>query len=121
LTIIGNIGIIVDMNPKKPKTRKSTSAGISLEPDLTRQCRLLAEANGFQNLSNLVRFLLTQELKKAGGQSSLSLLEQPGKPMPQPHSGDAATEPLDPSAGGCKPPTRYMTAAEAKRQARSSN
>jgi hypothetical protein len=52
------------MNPKKPVARKSKSAGISLEPALIKQAKEFSEKNGFGSLSNYVRFLLTQELKR---------------------------------------------------------
>jgi hypothetical protein len=52
------------MNPKKPVARKSKSAGISLEPSLIKQAKEFSEKNGFGSLSNYVRFLLTQELKR---------------------------------------------------------
>ncbi len=63
------------MNPKKPIARKSKSAGISLEPELTRDARELAERMGFGSLSNYTRFLLTQELARARGEKSYKLNE----------------------------------------------
>jgi hypothetical protein len=69
----------VDMNPKKPTSRKSKSAGISLEPDLIKRSKEFAEKNGFGSLSNWVRFLLTQELSRAAGNPSYKL-EEVGKP-----------------------------------------
>ena len=104
------------MNPKKPKTRKSKSAGISLEPDLIKLGRGFAEENGFHNLSNLVRFLLTQELKKASGESSFSLLEsgEKGKAAPQKKSGECAGNILKPFDGGCEPPPQKTNKAKAQ-------
>jgi hypothetical protein len=67
------------MNPKKPISRKSKSAGISLEPDLIKRSKDFAEKNGFGSLSNWVRFLLTQELRRADGNPSYKL-EEIGKP-----------------------------------------
>jgi hypothetical protein len=67
------------MNPKKPISRKSKSAGISLEPDLIKRSKDFAEKNGFGSLSNWVRFLLTQELRRADGNLSYKL-EEIGKP-----------------------------------------
>lgn len=67
------------MNPKKPTSRKSKSAGISLEPDLIKRSKEFAEKNGFGSLSNWVRFLLTQELSRAEGKASYTLAENPGK------------------------------------------
>ena len=63
------------MNPKKPNSRKSKSAGISLEPDLIKRAKDFAEKNGFGSLSNLVRFLLTQELIRTDGETSYKLEE----------------------------------------------
>lgn len=63
------------MNPKKPISRKSKSAGISLEPDLIKRSKDFAEKNGFGSLSNWVRFLLTQELSRAAGNPSYKLEE----------------------------------------------
>lgn len=71
------------MNPKKPKSRKSKSAGISLEPDLIKRAKDFAEKNGFGSLSNLVRFLLTQELIRTDGETSYKLEEiKMGKAKP---------------------------------------
>jgi hypothetical protein len=67
------------MNPKKPISRKSKSAGISLEPDLIKRSKDFADKNGFGSLSNWVRFLLTQELRRADGNPSYKL-EEIGKP-----------------------------------------
>ena len=69
----------VDMNPKKPISRKSKSAGISLEPDVIKRSKVFAEKNGFGSLSNWVRFLLTQELSRAAGNLSYKL-EEVSKP-----------------------------------------
>ena len=69
----------IDMNPKKPISRKSKSAGISLEPDLIKRSKDFAEKNGFGSLSNWARFLLTQELRRADGNPSYKL-EEIGKP-----------------------------------------
>ena len=96
--------ILIDMNPKKPKTRKSRGAGISLEPDLIKVGRQFAEDNGFQNLSNLVRFLLTQELKKISGEQNFSLQQETGKEQSQP--GQGTKNILKPYAGGCRPPAQ---------------
>ena len=71
------------MNPKKPKSRKSKSAGISLEPDLIKRAKDFSEKNGFGSLSNLVRFLLTQELIRTDGETSYKLEEiKTGKAKP---------------------------------------
>lgn len=105
------------MNPKKPKSRKSKSAGISLEPDLIKRGKDFAERNGFGSLSNWTRFLLTQELSKADGKASYTLQENnPTDPLP--HIGGNAKNSLDPSAGGLnnRAPVQYQT----KRQANSS-
>ena len=67
------------MNPKKPISRKSKSAGISLEPDVIKRSKVFAEKNGFGSLSNWVRFLLTQELSRAAGNLSYKL-EEVSKP-----------------------------------------
>ena len=75
MTIVGGVLISVDMNPKKPISRKSKSAGISLEPDLIKGSKDFAEKNGFGSLSNWVRFLLTQELSRAAGNPSYKLEE----------------------------------------------
>ena len=64
MAIFGDACISVDMNPKKPVARKSKSAGISLEPALIKKAKEFSEKNGFGSLSNYVRFLLTQELKR---------------------------------------------------------
>jgi hypothetical protein len=50
--------------------------GISLEPDLKRAARQLAEQMGFGSLSNYTRFLLTQELARARGEKSYKLNEE---------------------------------------------
>lgn len=68
--------IVVDMNQKKSKSQKSESAGISLEPDLKRDARELAERMGFGSLSNYTRFLLTQELARARGEKCYKLNEE---------------------------------------------
>jgi len=65
------------MNEERRAARKSKSAGISLEPDLKREARLLAERMGFGSLSNYTRFLLTQELARARGETSYKLNEEP--------------------------------------------
>lgn len=70
------------MNPKKPKSRKSKSAGISLEPDLIKRAKDFAKKNGFGSLSNLVRFLLTQELSRAKGDPTYKLEESMGNAEP---------------------------------------
>lgn len=116
LTIFEAVLFSVDMNPKKPKSLKSKSAGISLEPDLIKRGKDFAEKNGFGSLSNWVRFLLTQELSRADGKVSYTLQES--SPMdPQPHNGGAASNTLNPSVGGSKTQgIRYPT----KRQAKSS-
>lgn len=89
------------MNPKKPKSRKAKSAGISLEPDLIKSAKDFAERNGFGSLSNWVRFLLTRELKRAEGNASYELTETtPGNPEPQPHSGEHPMKIVQPPAGG---------------------
>lgn len=54
------------MKPERRAARNSESAGISLEPDLKRAARQLAEQMGFGSLSNYTRFLLTQELARKG-------------------------------------------------------
>lgn len=100
LTIFDFAIFSVDMNPKKPKSRKSKSAGISLEPDLIKRSKEFAEKNGFGSLSNWVRFLLTQELSRADGNVSYKLTETPGKTSPQPHFGGNSTNIVQPSAGG---------------------
>ena len=79
MTIVGGVLFSVDMNPKKPISRKSKSAGISLEPDLIKRSKDFAEKNGFGSLSNWVRFLLTQELSRAAGNPSYKL-EEVSKP-----------------------------------------
>jgi hypothetical protein len=61
------------MTPKKRTARNSESAGISLEPDLKRNARQLAVQMGFGSLSNYTRFLLTQELARARGETSYKL------------------------------------------------
>jgi hypothetical protein len=43
-----------------------------------------------------------------------------GNTVPQPHSVGGVSNVIKPFAGGCDAPTRYATAAEEKRQARSS-
>ena len=58
----------VDMNPKIPKSRKSRSAGISLEPDLIRDSKEYAVKNGYGKLSVLVRKLLTDTINDAANQ-----------------------------------------------------
>ena len=55
----------VDMNPKKPKERKSRSAGISLEPDLISAGKDHAKKSGLVSLSSLVRVLLVKALNEA--------------------------------------------------------
>ena len=79
MTIVGGVLFSVDMNPKKPISRKSKSAGISLEPDLIKRSKDFAEKNGFGSLSNWVRFLLTQELSRAAGNPSYKI-EEVSKP-----------------------------------------
>ncbi len=64
------------MKPEKRVARNSESAGISLEPDLKRDARQLAEQMGFGSLSNYTRFLLTQELARARGERSYKLNEE---------------------------------------------
>jgi hypothetical protein len=64
------------MTPKRRTARNSESAGISLEPDLKRAARQLAEQMGFGSLSNYTRFLLTQELARARGEKSYKLNEE---------------------------------------------
>jgi hypothetical protein len=44
-----------------------------------------------------------------------------GNAVPQPHSVGGVSNVIKPFAGGCDAPMRYQTAAEAARQARSSN
>ena len=83
----------IDMNPKKPTSRKSKSAGISLEPDLIKRSKEFAEKNGFGSLSNWVRFLLTQELSRAEGKASYTLAENPGKTSCLSGVDDAIAEP----------------------------
>jgi hypothetical protein len=68
--------ILVDMDSEKSKSRNAQSAGISLEPDLKRAARQLAEQMGFGTLSNYTRFLLTQELARARGEKSYKLNEE---------------------------------------------
>jgi hypothetical protein len=65
------------MTEKRRAARNSESAGISLEPDLKREARQLAEQMGFGSLSNYTRFLLTQELARARGEKSYKLNEEP--------------------------------------------
>jgi hypothetical protein len=67
------------MSAKKPANRKSKNSGISLEPDLIKRSKDFAEKNGFGSLSNWVRFLLTQELSRAAGNTSYKL-EEIGNP-----------------------------------------
>lgn len=117
LTIIESGFYFVDMNPKKPKSRLSKSAGISLEPNLIKRGKDFAEKNGFGSLSNWTRFLLTQELSRAEGKASYTLQEN--SPIdPLPHNGGDAGNSLDPSVGGSnnQAPVKYKT----KRQANSS-
>jgi hypothetical protein len=64
------------MTPKRRSPRNSESAGISLEPDLKRDARQLAEQMGFGSLSNYTRFLLTQELARARGEKCYKLNEE---------------------------------------------
>jgi hypothetical protein len=64
------------MTERKRSSRNSESAGISLEPDLKRDARQLAEQMGFGSLSNYTRFLLTQELARARGEKSYKLNEE---------------------------------------------
>jgi hypothetical protein len=68
--------ILVDMDSEKSRSRKSASAGISLEPDLKREAKQLARQLGFGSLSNYTRFLLTQELARARGEKSFKLNEE---------------------------------------------
>ena len=72
------------MNPKKPAAKKAKSAGISLELDLIKRGKDFAKANGFGSLSNLVRFLITQELKKNEGETSYILREDESVPLAKP-------------------------------------
>jgi hypothetical protein len=103
------------MNPKKPKSRKSKSAGISLEPDLIKRGKDFAEKNGMKSLSNFVRFLLTQELSKAEGESSYMLSESPGKTIPQDCVSPVVVTP-ETSAGGhlTRPTTQYQKGGRRK-------
>jgi hypothetical protein len=64
------------MNPKLDPKQKSKSSGISLEPDLIKRGKVFAEKNGFGSLSNLTRFLLTQELNRSEGEPSYKLQER---------------------------------------------
>jgi hypothetical protein len=64
------------MKTERRAARNSESAGISLEPDLKRDARQLAEQMGFGSLSNYTRFLLTQELARARGEKSYKLNEE---------------------------------------------
>lgn len=68
--------MVLDMKPERRAARNSESAGISLEPDLKRAARQLAEQMGFGSLSNYTRFLLTQELARARGEKSYKLNEE---------------------------------------------
>lgn len=92
------------MNPKKPSSRKSKSAGISLEPDLIKRSKEFAEKNGFGSLSNWVRFLLTQELSRAEGKSSYTLAENPAKSYSLSDTADEFPQPNAPApnAQRCK-------------------
>jgi hypothetical protein len=95
------------MNPKKPVARKSKSAGISLEPALIKKAKEFSEKNGFGSLSNYVRFLLTQELKrldtgerlvietagKSQFQRSIFLSEEQGNEEAHPHNRADASAP----------------------------
>jgi hypothetical protein len=65
------------MDSINSKSTKSQSAGISLEPDLKREAKALAQQLGFGSLSNYIRFLLTQELARARGEKSYKLNEEP--------------------------------------------
>ena len=58
--------IALTMNPKKPQSEKSKSAGISLPPDLAQRARVLSAQRGFSGLSGLVRNLLAKELEQSG-------------------------------------------------------
>jgi hypothetical protein len=55
--------------PKKAKHLRSTSAGISLEPALTKQAKALAKAEGHISLSSYVRILLTRAIDRAANSS----------------------------------------------------
>lgn len=65
MAIIGTVLYFIDMNPKKPKERKSRSAGISLEPDLISAGKDHAKKSGLISLSSLVRVLLVKALNEA--------------------------------------------------------
>jgi hypothetical protein len=73
------------MTEKKRSARNSESAGISLEPDLKRDARQLAEQMGFGSLSNYTRFLLTQELARARGETSYKLNAEPKSDLYNPN------------------------------------
>ena len=95
------------MNPKKPTSRKSKSAGISLEPDLIKRSKEFAEKNGFGSLSNWVRFLLTQELSRAEGKASYTLAENPGKTSFLSDTPDDFPEPNAPAPNAQRSPVSY--------------
>jgi hypothetical protein len=86
------------MNPKKPISRKSKSAGISLEPDVIKRSKDFADKNGFGSLSNWVRFLLTQELRRADGNPSYKL-EEIGNPTAEKNDSAKGKVPSPDSAG----------------------
>ena len=69
MTIIDVVIYFIDMNPKKPKERKSRSAGISLEPDLISAGKDHAKKSGLNSLSSLVRVLLVKALNEAADAS----------------------------------------------------
>jgi hypothetical protein len=52
------------------------AAGTSLEPDLKRAAKQLAEQMGFGSLSNYTRFLLTQELALARAVFSSTIIDR---------------------------------------------
>lgn len=102
------------MNPRKPVSRKSKSAGISLEPDLIKRSKDFAESNGFGSLSNWVRFLLTQELSRADGRVSYTLAETPGSVALKRHKGVEGR--AEEATGDCSPGTKSHVYPKGRRR-----
>lgn len=55
------------MNPKKPKSRKSKSAGISLEPDLIKRGKDFAEKNGMQKFVEFCSIFTDPRTQQSAG------------------------------------------------------
>jgi hypothetical protein len=102
------------MNPRKPQRIKSKSAGISLEPELVQQARVLAAQRGLNSLSALVRALLVRELGRPP--NDLGKAQAPLASIAAIGSESALTPMLgDAGGGGKQKPRRPVRQSAARR------